>query len=189
MEKVLQFGKIAYSGQRRINPVEITVELRSCGGEKTFIVVGKNGERRYTGERTPEYLELAISGTIWNASRTRFICGGQCLDVIAKYRNQLQNKEVFDRLYDYWLRYHLNGAHAGTPEQEDVIQEWCDEGNKYEHNAVCEMLKKRGLYEVNYTGLAVGRRYNNQPYKYGHAWLIQELPGEVVRWVEHLLST
>lgn len=189
MKKTFDFGKIRYTNKSRaINLVTIEMELRNQGGETTFTVDRKTGEKTITG-KTPEYLELSICGYVWNARHTDCVCGGQCLDEIAKYRSQLSDPKLFDAIYYLWKKYHLNGMHAGTPEQEAAIEEWKAEGNRYEYTAVCEMLKQRGLYEVNYTGLSVGRRYNDEPYKYSHAWLIQELPGDVLIKIEHLLST
>ena len=110
------------------------------------------------------------------------------MDEIYKYRKQLSEPELFNEIYGLWKKYHLNGMHAGTPEQEAAIKEWETAGNRYDYKAACEMLKKINLYEVNYTGASVGRMYNNEPYKYGQAWLIQELPGNVLLRIEHLLS-
>lgn len=189
MKKTFNFGKIKYTNKsKRVNLVEIDVELRTRGGEPTFTVDRKTGTKTPTGHCTPVYTELSICGSVWNASHTDIVCGGQCLDTIAKYRDQLSDPELFDTLYECWKRYHLNGMHAGTPEQEQAIEEWKAEGNRYEYTAVCEMLKARGLYEVNYTGLSVGRRYENEPYKYGHGWLIQQLPGDILLRLEHMLS-
>lgn len=188
MKKTFNFGKIKYSSSKRVNLVTVSVELRRKGGEPTFTIDPKTRERIYTGNTTPEYVELSICGDIWNARHTDILCSGQCLDTIAEYRDQLSDPELFDQLFDLWQRYHLNGMHAGTPEQEKDIDDWKAAGNRYEYTAVCDMLKSCGLYEVNYTGLSVGRRYNNEPYKYGHGWLVQELPGEVLLKVEHMLS-
>lgn len=188
MKKTFTFGKIAYNSNRRTNLVEIDVELRNRGGEDTFTIDRKTGEKTFTG-KTPIYTELSICGSIWNCKHTDILCGGQCLDTIAEYRDQLTEPELFDELLQLWEKYHLNGMHAGTPEQEQAIEEWKAEGNRYDYTAACEMLKKRGLYEVNYTGLSIGRRYENEPYKYGHAWLVQSLPGDVILRVDHLLNT
>ena len=188
MKKTFNFGKIGCTNKtKRVNSAEITVELRRRGGEDTFTIDRKTGEKTITG-KAPEYVELAICGSVWNARHTDVVMAGQCLDSIKKYRNQLSDPDLFDTIYSLWKNYHLNGMHAGTPEQEQAIKEWKAEGNRYEYTAVCEMLKRRGLYEVNYTGLSVGRRYDNEPYKYGHGWLVQELPGHVLLKVEHLLS-
>lgn len=188
MKKTFTFGKIAYNSNRRTNLVEVEMELRNRGGEDTFTIDRKTGKKTFTG-KTPIYTELSICGSIWNCKHTDILCGGQCLDTIAEYRDQLTEPELFDELLQLWEKYHLNGMHAGTPEQEKAIEEWKAEGNRYDYNAVCEMLKKRGLYEVNYTGLSIGRRYENEPYKYGHAWLVQSLPGDVLLRVDHLLNT
>lgn len=173
---------------RRVNAVTIELELRQRGGQTTFIDDPYTGRRVITG-KTPEFLELAICGEIWNARHTNIVCAGQCLDAIAEYRQELSDPETFDVLYDLWKKYHLNGAHAGTPEQERAIEEWKRAGNRYDYDAVCEMLKACGLYEVNYTGLSVGRRFNNEPYRYGTAWLVQELPSEVIQTVEKLVAS
>ena len=188
MKKTFTFGEIAYNSNRRTNLVEIEVELRNRGGEDTFTIDRKTGAKTFTG-KTPIYTELSICGSVWNCGHTDILCGGQCLDTIAEYRDQLTDPELFDELLQLWEKYHLNGMHAGTPEQEQAIEEWKTEGNRYDYDAVCEMLKMRGLYEVNYTGLSIGRRYENEPYKYGHAWLVQSLPGDVLLRVEHLLNT
>lgn len=188
MKKTFNFGKIAYTdSNRKANLVTVDVCLERKGGETTFTIDRKTGEKTITG-KTPTYVELSICGSIWNQRHTDVVCGGQCLDTIAECRNQLEEPEVFDELYNLWKNYHLNGMHAGTPEQEAAIEAWEAQGNKYDYTAACEMLKGCGLYEVNYTGLSVGRRYNNEPYKYGHGWLVRELPGDVLLRVEHMLS-
>lgn len=186
MKKVFNLGKIKFDGQRkRVNSVEVTLELRERGGDATFRIDSKTGERVITG-KTPEYTELSICGDIWNARHTDIICGGQCLDTIAEYRDQLSSKEIFDELYDLWRHYHLNGLHAGTLEQEAAVNEWKKAGNTYDYDTVCGMLKERGLYEVDYTGVSVGRRYENEPYRYGQAWLVRELPEKVIERVVEL---
>ena len=166
MKKTFNFGKIKYTNKsKRVNLVTVDVELRSKGRKTTFTIDSKTKEKTITG-KTPEYVELSICGNIWNARHSDIVCGGQCLDTIAKYRDQLSDPELFDALFNLWNNYHLNGMHAGTPEQEAAIKEWEADGNRYEYASICEMLKRRGLYEVNYTGLSVGRRYENEPYKY-----------------------
>lgn len=185
MKRTFDFGKINYTGSGRRYPVTVEVELKRRGGEKTFTVDRKTGERTYTGNTTPEYVEFSACGNIWNTTKTDIVCGGQCLDTIAKYVKD----PVFKEIHKLWQQYHLNGMHAGTPEQEKAIEEWKAAGNKYDYTAVCEYLKSIDLYEVNYTGLSIGRRYENEPYRYGRAWLIQEIPGDALLRIEHMLST
>ena len=188
MKKRFTFGKIAFHTSRKINPVAVDVELRRRGGEPTFTVDPQTRERIPTGETTPEYMELSICGYIWNSRGTDCVAGGQCLDEIAKYRRQLSNLGLFNKLYGYWKAYHLNGMHAVTPEQEAAIEGWKKEGWKYCYTEACEKLREAGLYTVPYTGKSSGRLYNNEPYTYGHAWLVQELPEDVLHDIEELLS-
>lgn len=188
MKKTFELGKIAYDGRNRAYAVTIDVELRRYGGETTFTIDRKTGEETITGTTPRYYVELSICGNIWNNKETDILCGGQCMDTIAEYRAQLSDPELFDILYALWKKYHLNGMHAGTPEQEAAIEEWKAAGNRYDYKAACEMLKERGLYEVNYTGLSTSKIYNNELYTYGHGWLVQELPGDVLLKIEHMLS-
>lgn len=185
MRKTIEFGKIDYNGSGRKNClVTLDIEIRQRGGEKTFTIDPVTKERIFTGNATPAYNELSICGNIWNPRKTDIYCGGQCLDTIAEYIHT----PLFKELYKYWKLYHLNGAHAGTPEQEKAIEEWKQAGNKYDYKTVCEYLKSINLYEVNYTGLSVGRRYENEPYRYGCGWLIQELPSDVYNRIMEIIN-
>ena len=175
MKKKIEFGKVAYTGKARTNSVDITIELKELGGEEVFTIDPITKEKKYAGRTTPKYYEFTASGHIWNKTHTWSYCAGQCLDTIAKYVHSAQFKEV----YELWKRYHLNGMHAGTPEQEAKIAEWIEAGNRYDYTEVCEMLKECGLYEVNFTGKTVGRIYDNEPYKYGCGWVIEDIPEEV----------
>lgn len=185
MKKTISFGKIDFDGSGRKNClVTVEIEVRQRGGEKTFTINPTTKEKIPTGKTTPIYNELSICGNIWNPRHTDVYSGGQCLDTIAEYINT----PLFNELYNYWKLYHLNGMHAGTPEQEKAIEEWEAQGNKYEYTAVCEYLKSINLYEVNYTGASVGRYYNNEPYKYGYGWLIQELPADVLKRIIEIIN-
>lgn len=185
MTKTFTFGKIAYNNYRKENLVTVDVELKKRGGEETFIY--ENGEKKVTG-RTPIYIEFSACGNIWNRLATDILCVGQCLDTIAKHRNELKDKETFDIIYSMWQKYHLNSMHAGTPEQEKAVKEWVEQGHKFDYTAACDMLKELGIYEVNFTGATIGEYYNNKPYKYGHGWVIEEISEEDLTKIEHLLS-
>ncbi len=184
-KKTFPLGKIDLYGRgRKINSVEIRLELTRRGGDATF-TVRRDGTRDYTGNKTPEYTELTISGSVWNHIHTDICVGGQCLDTIAQKAKQLRKpeRETFRILYDLWKHWHLNGLHAGTPEQEEAVAEWEAAGNRYDYTAACAMLKERGLYEVPFTGKTVGRMYVNEPYRYGHGWVVRDLPESVVEEV------
>ena len=167
MKKEISFGKIDFDNRgRKLNEVTIEVELREKDGIRT----------------------LSICGEIWNTRHTDIVCGGQCLDEINEYRDQLKNPELSDELYNLWRAWHLNDMNAGTPEQTKVVNEWCAD-HQYDYTEIVEHLKELGLYEVPYTGKAVGgKEYNNELYRYGSAWLIRELPDEVVKRVTEILA-
>lgn len=188
MRKRFDFGKVDYNCKGRKNhAVEVEMELRERGGEPTFRYV--DGVKEYTGETTPKYNELSICAYVYNTKHTDCVMGGQCLDDINReFRDQLKNVELWDEIYKLWKEYHLNGTHAGTPEQEAAIKEWEEHGNRYDYTKACEYLKSIGKYEVNYTGIGVGRIFNNEPYRYGTAWLVRILPEDVEQRVIELIT-
>ena len=189
MKRIFDFGKIDfYRNGRKTNAVTVEMELRQRGGKKVYSVDPKTRERIETGETTPQYMELSICGYIWNNRKTDCVCGGQCLDTIKEFLPQLSGKGLFVEIYKLWKAYHLNGMNAGTPEQEKAVAEWLEAGNKYDYSAACEMLKTCGLYEIPFFGATTGRRYNGELYKYGHDWVISELPPCVMEKVENLIQ-
>lgn len=182
MKKVINFGKIDYNGSGRKNcPVTIELELRKKGGEEVF-TLDAEGKKKYTGEITPVYYEFSVCGSIWNPSKTDIYCGGQCLDKIAEYIKD----PLFTEIYRLWKKYHLNGMHAGAPEQEEAIKKMGS--RQYNYKTVCEYLKNIDLYEVMYTGPSVGRMYDNELYKYGTAWLIQEIPESDLLRIKEIIN-
>jgi len=172
MKAKINLGKLNYNGTGKRYPAEVVIELTKRGGEKTFTIDPKTGERVYTGKTTPEYYELSAHGAIWNTTKTDWLSGGQNLDTIAKYT---KNPD-FLKVYKWWKLYHLNGLRPGTPEQQKAVNEWKAAGNRYDYTEVCAYLKTIGLYEVLFTGKTVGREYKNELYKYGHAHVIEEIP-------------
>ena len=172
--KTFNFGKIDYHENNRKTcavEVEVTLSLRECNNT------------------SHNYYEFTASANVWNNIHTDIYIGGQCLDTINRYyRNQLCDIPLWDEIYNLWESYHLNDMHAGTPEQEKAIEEWKSQGNSYDYKEVCEYLKSIDLYEVKFTGWSSSHHYENELYKYGHAWLIQELPDEVVERIQTLLN-
>ena len=181
MKKTINFGKVAYLGTRKDNPVEVTIELRTRGGEDIFSI--KDGERIPAG-KAPTYTELSICGDIWNRLHTDIYCGGQCLDTIAEYVTD----PLFTEIFGYWKKYHLNGMHAGTPEQEKALERFKGYGWRYDYREACSLLKDCGLYEVPFYGLTVGKKYNGETYTYGCGWVIEELPEEVENRIREIIE-
>lgn len=176
MRKTINLGKIAYCRNRRINPVDVTIELRECGGEPTYL------HGIFAGY-TPTYTELSICGNIWNARHTDIVCGGQCIDTIAEYVRTPKMQQILAM----WQKFHLNGMNAGTTAQEEAIAKYkAENGGRYTYKGACEYLKSLGLYEVEYTGKTVGRMYDHEPYRYGSAWIVNDLPEYVIKWAKEV---
>lgn len=154
MKKTFNFGKIDFYGTgRKINLVTITAELN----EK------ENGKPVFTA-----------SGEVWNNIKSDIVCGGQCLDILSKY----VKNPLFKRINKLWNLYHLNDMNAGTPDQENAIEQWKVNGNKYDYTAACEYLKSINLYEVEHEG---------KPYKYGHKWIYASIPENDLQDIKNLL--
>ena len=166
IKKKIELGKISYWGKQRRNMVDVEIEIRECGGYGV-----------------PEFLEFSVVGNIWNNLHTDIVCGGQCLDTIAEY----VKTPLMEQIHSMWKRWHLNGLHAGTYAQEEAVKRFrLKNGGKYDYPGECEYLKSIGLYEVEFTGKTTGRMYDHEPYKYGTAWIVEDLPEYVVKWVQNL---
>lgn len=127
--------------------------------KKSFSFLDADGKRaRINAEITnrSNYLEFTASGTYQGSA-------GQCLGDI-KPANDAQKYFL-----DLWYNWHLNGMSAGTEEQSAAIKKWEAAGNKYEYEAAKNYLKSINLYEVKHPK-------TGEPYKYGHGWIIKELP-------------
>ena len=155
MKRTISFGKIDFNGcGRRINAVEVELRLRE----------------------TAKGPEFTASGTIYNSKGTDCICAGQCLDEIGEYLGF----PLFHEIHDLWKKYHLNGMHAGTEEQEAAVKAWYAKGNKYDYAAITEYLKSINLYEVE---------YNGKPYRYGSGWLYREIPEADLNRIKSIINS
>ena len=151
------FGKIdGYHNSKKSCPVFIDVELRN-------------------EQDKPEF---SACGYVYNHLKTDCIIGGLCLDTLNEFHS-IKNNPMFRKIYRLWKLYHLNGMHAGTPEQEQAINAWKDAGNRYDYRKVCDYLKSIGLYEVEHEG---------KPYKYGHSWLYQPIPDDDLNEIRCLIG-
>lgn len=163
-EKILELGKIAYTSTRKTNAVELTLRLREMDEIKrhfeTLEAIPK-----------PEAIELSICGGIWDGKRYDYVSCGQNIDTIAEL---IPTKKV-KRIQEIWERYHLNDLRAGTKKQIEAIKEWESQGNKYSYTNACEYLKSIDLFE-------------DRGYEYGHGWLFEPVPAEIIEEVKQLFS-
>ena len=90
------------------------------------------------------------------------------------------SKEQLEKLYAIWNEWHLNDLQAGSPDQEKFLEQ---QSNDYDYNTACTVLEAAGLNpDPNYM-------HNDEPYRYGSAWLRKEVPEDVIEWVFNLPST
>jgi hypothetical protein len=82
------------------------------------------------------------------------------------------------RFLDIWDRWHLNDMQAGTPEQTEFVKAYCKEHKRANYDEICSALKTAGLYEVI--------RADGTLYKYGHAWLFESVPTDVLQFLDSL---
>jgi hypothetical protein len=162
MTKKIPFGKIAYTSKRKINLVELSIELKSVDNKfkidyETLQLIPSDS------------FCLSICGSIWDSEKKDWESGGQNLDEIAKYLKDPN----FKTIYKIWKEYHLNDMQAGTKKQTAAVNLWINEGNKYEYDLVCEYLKSINLYI-------------DRGYKYGSNWLYKSIPVEIVNYIKNI---
>ena len=147
MKRTFNFGKIDYYGRgRKINSVEVRVELSDKG-------------------------VFTASANIWNSKHTDCVCGGQCLDEVAKY----VKSDKFKKIYRLWKQYHLNDMHAGTEKQEEALKVAGLESWANNYSKCCDYLESINLLVDN-------------GYKFGTGWLKRDIPVEDVAEIERLLT-
>ena len=146
------------------------IDYNNSGRKNCPTVVELELRTRHNSMLDKPYIELSICGGVYNPRRTDYYTCGQCLDTLKEY---IGTNPVFNKLYKWWKSYHLNGMHAGTEEQEKALEN-CP---SHDYKERCEYLKSVNLYEVE---------YNGKPYKYGHSWLMREIPTEVIEEIKTL---
>jgi len=146
----LNLGKVAARGKRKINAVELVLELR----------------------QQKEGVEVSICGNVWNNIRTDLVSGGQNTEAI---RGFFPHSKRVQRICELWDRWHLNQMNAGTPAQTTAINAWRAEGHAYDYTKACDHLA------------AIGLLYDDM-YKYGSAWLTEEVPAEVLTELRALFT-
>lgn len=92
--------------------------------------------------------------------------------------------QMVGRLRDIWDRWHLNGMRPGSPNQEDWkrANPYDRDRHGHDHYAwVTGALTQAGLNpDPNFA------RADGKPYRYGSAWLYEEVPADVLEWLYHL---
>lgn len=122
---------------------------------------------------------LRIEVELTNENNFRACCAGpaiywgQCLDRAQKELN-IKNP-VMVEIVRLWKLYHLNDMKAGDKEQEKAIKEYT-KNNSYDYEKVCEYLESKNLLVHN-------------GYRYGSAWLKEEIPQKDIEKIKELLAS
>lgn len=169
-KKVFHFPKIAFYGGRKINAVDVEVSLK----------------RMHCDRNDYDYYVFTACGDVWNATHTDIVCGGQCLDDILPF---MKASKIYQKIYKYWKLYHLNNMKAGNKAQEEALKEFRS-NNRYDYTSACNFLKEKGLYE---TPLGKRKVYGqnigeNDLYRYGSGWVIEEIPEDDLKDIIAMLS-
>lgn len=119
--------------------------------------------------------KFSMCAEVWRPSKSDIIMGGQCVGEVAA---MFPKDKKAQRMVEIWKRWHLNDMKAGSPAQEMWLRENPIDPVEYtypkDHYTVASTkLEAAGLNpDPDYL-------HNGEPYKYGHAWLKEEIPAEV----------
>lgn len=120
---------------------------------------------------------FSMCAEIWNPRETDTYVVGQCVEEVAAY---FPYNAKARRMVEVWKRWHLNDMRTGSPSQEAWLREH-PVTFKYpdsHYEKASEALAAVGLNpDPGYT-------HNGKPYKYGSAWLTEELPPEIVAEIQ-----
>jgi len=124
---------------------------------------------------------LTISGFTQWRPYTDHRQGGQMQDSIRselnRYKKLFIPKPAILKILDIWDKWHLNDLHAGTKAQTAIIEKVKAKqgGRQIDYDWCCGMLRQYNMYE-------------DRGYKYGHGWLCEVLPQEVIKLINELFS-
>lgn len=135
---------------------------KTSRGENIFVTVSYDGKR------------LSICGVVGQMGNGN--CTGNCGQIdpitVVEYASGW-NADMVAELNKVWERWHLNDMRAGTPIQEAFVRLLKSFGWKYDYTDACERMKVAEIYEMN-------------GYKYGHSWLTEIVPQDVIAFLEGL---
>jgi len=156
------------------HPVTLKLELREKGQPQ-------QGVDLKTHENP---IELSMSGSIWNLSRSDCTQCGQMQDTIRDELNSGNlrlksniSQDDMKKLLDIWDRWHLNGLKAGTTKQNELIEMHRDDPKYAEQDVFLDRPR------------AILKDFDADPdngYSYGSAWLFEPLSDDVIDFVKEM---
>lgn len=90
------------------------------------------------------------------------------------------DEEMVKKFQTVWNRWHLNDLNAGTPKQEAFLRGLEDRNGGIGYEKAVEALKEAGIYED------ADFIHEGRPYRYGSSWLKEEVPADVLEWLQSL---
>ncbi len=119
-------------------------------------------------------------------------CAGSCGQIDMHLRDEVETinpasgwtHEKLRWFFDIWERWHLNQLIAGTPGQMEYLRRRKHEYSYAEHGDYYSWAKGK-LGQVDFNPVAL----NGEEYFYGHAWLKEDVPDDVLEWLFSLPDT
>lgn len=124
-------------------------------------------------KETAKGLCFSCVGEVYGIKTGQFNAG-QCEERINEI---LAGDKLWDEIYIFWKKYHLNDMRAGTPAQEEFLKKNRNEDSNYESDK--KILEENNLLIDN---------HNGKPYQYGSAWLFQEIPSDDLKRIKEIIS-
>ena len=141
-----------------------------------------NGRKNCEAYITWEFKDgkFSMCAETWLPSKRDTIRGGQCVDDVAAL---FPDDKKAQRMAEIWKRWHLNDRTAGSPAQEQWLREHPIDPKeivypKSHYEEACKRLAAVGLNPDP------GFTYKGLPYRYGHAWLREEIPADIKAEIE-----
>ena len=118
------------------------------------------------------HMELDDKNVLHVAADIRGVGYGQTIDEVEK---AYKGNELAEKICYWWRKYHLNDMHAGTPKQEEALNKagitnWADDYD------ICRKYLE-----------SIGLLYDNG-YKFGSAWLKEEIPANDLQDIKEFLA-
>lgn len=151
---------------------------RTEHGDRVYVsarLTERIGGHTVEHEEAGEYLEFAMTGLVVGKGRRieNAYSAGQCLDVLLEL-TQLEPGFTVGSVADMhttWRRWHLNGMKAGCAHQGKPV------------------MRKNPRYGYREVDLDATPSCPVTGYRYGSAWLSEQLPPEIFLTVEEFIAT